>query len=150
MGFSTSLSAGSPGVLVWHDSAPLAQPNIIEESRARLAGFGRVLIEDSHIVRATVNNLPTSDSTLLNVTTTVGNEVVDCEVSGHSAKCAGILKGEALLGGSVFLANGGIPLASGKIVRGNGGFGDDDHGDRDDRNDRGEHDDHGEHHGHDH
>jgi hypothetical protein len=131
--FSTSLSAGSPGVLVWHDPAPPAQPEIIEESSARLAALtsqgasGRVLFADSHIVRARLSNLPAGATALLNVTTTVGNEVVTCDKDGSTATCDGVLKGEALLGGNVLMSTGGAPLASGKIKHGNGGFGDDDH-----------------------
>jgi len=136
------LANGTPGVLVWNDPAPLAQPEIIEQSSARLAALtgqgvnGRVLFEDSHLVRARLRNLPEGNP-LLNVTTTVGNEVVNCDKDGSTATCEGLLKGEALLGGNVLMSTGGGPLASGKIRLGNGGFGDDDHGERD------------EHHGHD-
>jgi DNA-binding beta-propeller fold protein YncE len=138
--FAAALANGHAGVLVWHDPAALAQPNIIEESSARLAALtsqganGRVLFEDSHIVRARLSHLPAGTTALLNVTTTVGNEVVNCDKTGSTATCAGVLKGEALLGGNVLMSTGGAPLASGKIKHGDGGFGDDDHG---------------EHHGHD-
>lgn len=118
-----SLSSGKPGVLVWHDPAPLAQPNLVEESNADLQAHGKVLFLDSHIVRASVTNLPSDAATLLNVTTTVGNEVIDCDVSGNDGTCAGVLKGEALIGGSVLLATGGTPVAHGTISNGNGGFG---------------------------
>ena len=132
--FPANLANGNPGVLVWHDPAPLAQPEIIEESSARLAALtsqganGRVLFADSHIVRARLNHLPAGDTALLNVTTTIGNEVVSCDKDGSDATCDGVLKGEALLGGNVLMSTGGAPLASGKIKHGNGGFGDDDHG----------------------
>jgi hypothetical protein len=166
--FPAALANGTPGVLVWNDPAPLAQPHIIEESSAKLVALsghkpsGSVRIDDSHLVRATIRNLTNTVGTsseeiyetLLNISTTVGNEVVGCDVSGTSATCAGTLKGEALLGSTIILAGGGgtegggIPLAKGKIVRGDG--------DRDDRRDRDERDrddrdrdDRGEHHGHD-
>lgn len=119
-------------------SRALAQPEIIEESSARLAALtsqganGRVLFEDSHIVRARLNHLPAGNTALLNVTTTIGNEVVNCDKTGSTATCAGLLKGEALLGGNVLMSTGGAPLASGKIRHGNGGFGDDEHGGHDD------------------
>ena len=128
-GFSTSLSNGTPGVLVWHDPAPLAQPDIIEETSARLVALssqganGRVHFADSHIVQARLSNLPAGNTALLNVTTTVGNEVISCDKTGSSATCDGVLKGEALLGGSVLMSTGGAPLAGGPIRRGNGGFG---------------------------
>jgi len=124
-----SLSSGTPGVLVWQDPAPLAQPDLVEESNARLAPLanhqanGKVLFLDSHIARARLSNLPAGGSALLNVTTTVGNEVVSCDKDGSTATCDGVLKGTALVGGRVFLANGGAPLASGIIHNGNGGFG---------------------------
>ena len=130
-GFSTALGNGTPGVLVWHDPAPLAQPEIIEESSALLAALtsqganGRVLFEDSHIVRARLNHLPAGTTALLNVTTTIGNELVNCNKDGSNATCGGVLKGEALLGGNVLMSTGGAPLASGNIRHGNGGFGDD-------------------------
>ena len=47
-----SLSSGTPGVLVWHDPSPLAQPKLVEESGANLEGNGRVRILDGHVVRA--------------------------------------------------------------------------------------------------
>jgi len=124
-----SLSSGTPGVLVWQDPAPLTQPELVEESSARLGSLanqqanGKVLFLDSHIARASLNNLPAGGTALLNVTTTVGNEVMNCDKSGSTATCDAVLKGAALIGGTVFLANGGTPLASGIIRHGNGGFG---------------------------
>jgi DNA-binding beta-propeller fold protein YncE len=117
-----SLSSGSPGVLVWHDPAPLAQPRLVEESVARLNSLaggqsnGRVLIFDSHVVRATITNVTSDKPALLNVTTTIGNEVVDCDSSGTSIICGGVLKGRALIQGVVILASGGTPVAKGTIV----------------------------------
>lgn len=124
-----SLSTGKPGLLVFHDPASLAQASLTSESHANLnslpgkQGNGTVLILDNHIVRARLANLPAGDPTLLNVTTTAGNEVVGCDTSGNNATCAGVLQGEALIDGVVFLATGGKPLAKGTIARGNGGFG---------------------------
>ncbi len=109
-----SLSSGTPGVLVWHDPSPLAQPRLVEVSAANLQGNGRVRILDGHVVQARLTNVP-SDPALLNITTTIGNEVVDCEASGTNTICAGVLKGQALIGGTVFLAAGGTPVAKGTI-----------------------------------
>jgi hypothetical protein len=128
-GFSESLANGTPGVLVWHDDAPLAQPKLVEKSSARLTsiasqqGGGRVLFVLSHTVRARLENLSASGTALLNVTTTVGNEVVACDKSGSIADCSGVLQGAALLGGTVLLSNDGTAVASGTIRKGNGGFG---------------------------
>ena len=44
-------------------------------------------------------------------------------MSGNNATCTGVLQGDALIDGVVFLATGGTPLAKGTIVRGNGRFG---------------------------
>ena len=108
-----SLSSGTPGVLVWHDPSPLAQPRLVGESAANLQGNGRVRILDGHVVRARLTNVP-SDA-LLNITTTIGNEVVDCDASGTDTICTGVLKGQALIGGTVFLAAGGTPVTKGTI-----------------------------------
>ncbi len=124
-----SATTGHPGVLVFLDPAPLAQPKLVEQSHAALTALpgnhanGKVLFVDSHITRATLANLPSDEPTLLNITTTIGNEVINCDVSGSSATCFGVLKGDALVGGNVFLATSGTPLASGTIGNGNGGFG---------------------------
>jgi len=56
-----------------------------------------------------------SSPVLLNITTTTGNEVVDCEASGTNITCAGVLNGQALIGGTVFLAADGTPVAKGTI-----------------------------------
>jgi hypothetical protein len=109
----TSLTSGTPGVLVWHDPSSLAQPKLVEESAANLQGNGRVRILDGHVVRARLTNVPSE--ALLNITTTIGNEVVDCEASGTNTICSGVLKGQALIGGTVFLAAGGTPVAKGTI-----------------------------------
>jgi hypothetical protein len=122
-------NTGKPGVLVFHDPASLAQPDLVKESHANLnslpgqQGNATVLVLVNHVVQARVTNLPSDQPTLLNITTTVGNEVVNCDTSGNNATCAGVLKGAALIGGSVFLATGGTPVANGTISRGNGGFG---------------------------
>src|SRR5258705_7490132 len=121
--------SGKPGVLVFHDPANLAQPELVSQAHANLAslagqqGNGIVFIGDNHIVRGRIANLPSDKSTVLNITTTIGNEVVSCDTSGGNATCAGVLRGEALINGVVFLATDGTPLASGTIARGNGGFG---------------------------
>src|SRR5262245_5721759 len=109
-----SLSSGTPGVLVWHDPSPLAQPRLVEVSAADLQGNGRVRILNGHVVRGRLTSV-LSSPVLLNITTTIGNEVVDCEASGTNTICAGVLKGQALIGGTVFLAAGGTPVAKGTI-----------------------------------
>ena len=77
-----SLTTGKPGVLVFHDPASLAQPSLTAQSHADLnslpgkQGNGTVLILNNHFAQARIANLPSGDPTLLNITTTVGNEVI--------------------------------------------------------------------------
>ncbi|HEY2986947.1 MAG TPA: hypothetical protein VGL11_04425 [Candidatus Binatia bacterium] len=112
------------GVLVFHDHSPLAQPGTAEESEANLHSLpptsnhatGKVHFKDDHIIHADVHNLPAGTPTLLNVTTTVGNEVVNCVRSFSDATCDGLLLGKALIGGEVILATGGTPVAKGSIT----------------------------------
>ncbi len=121
-----SLSSGNPGVLVWHDPAPLAQPGLAEKSHADvdpLPGFhanANVIFDDSYIVRARVGDLsPATTQILLNITTTLGNEVVNCTwTRADDATCFGVLGGKALIGGTVLLATDGTPAAKGSIRRG--------------------------------
>jgi hypothetical protein len=111
------------GVLVFHDHSPLAQPGSQEESGANLRSLppssnhanGKVHFKEDHVVRADVHNLPGGSPTLLNVTTTIGNEVVNCVQSFSDATCDGVLQGKALIGGVVIAATGGTPVAKGTI-----------------------------------
>jgi DNA-binding beta-propeller fold protein YncE len=112
-----SATTGTRGVLVFLDPAPLAQPKLVEESQANLQGNGKVRFIESYIVQANLRNLPGGTPTLLNITTTVGNEVVDCDVAGSNATCSGVLKGAALIGGEVILATAGTPVAKGRITK---------------------------------
>jgi len=123
-----SFITGAPGVLAFHDPAHLAQPRLVEASEADVAPLpsshvhATVHIEDSHLVQARVDDLsPGTTLTLLNITTTIGNEVVHCTRQGEDdAICRGILRGKALIGGTAFLATDGTPVANGIIVRAEG------------------------------
>src|SRR5262249_60077731 len=97
-------------LLAVHDPSALAQPRLVEVSAADLQGNGRVRILAGHVVRGRLTSV-LSSPVLLNITTTIGNEVVDCEASGTDIICAGVLKGQALIGGTVFLAAAGMPGA---------------------------------------
>jgi hypothetical protein len=118
-------TTGAAGVLVFHDPAPLAQPGVVETSQADVEPFpgaaahATVHIDDSHLVRAQVDELPPETTrTVLNLTTTIGNEVVNCTRAGvDEATCEGVLRGKALLGGTVLLAADGTPVAKGTIAR---------------------------------
>ena len=55
----------------------------------------------------------------MNITTTIGNEVVNCTRSGgDEATCEGVLRGKALIGGPVLFAADGTPVAKGTIALG--------------------------------
>jgi len=118
-----SFSTGAPGVLVFHDPAALAQPGVEEASHAEVEPFlgfpthGTVHIDDSYLVRAQVDELPLETTpTLLNITTTIGNEVVHCTRQGEAETiCEGVLRGKALIGGTVLVGTGGTPVANGTI-----------------------------------
>ena len=112
------------GVMVFHDPSKLAQTlEAGEETQANvnpLSGFrakAKVRGESTH-VSATVDELPFgATSALLNITTTVGNEVVNCALTGpDEATCTGTLHGDPLLGGEVILAADGTPVAKGRIT----------------------------------
>jgi hypothetical protein len=130
-----SFTTGEVGVLAFHDPAPIAQPRV-EASQAAVEPFpgfsthATVDIDDSRLVRARVDGLPPEATpTVLNLTTTIGNEVVLCgRTGGDEATCKGVLSGKALIGGTVMLATGGIPVGNGTIARGHGGFGEGDLG----------------------
>jgi len=119
-------NTGAPGVLVFHDPAALAQPGVVEASHAAVAPFpgfaahATVHFDDSHLVRVRVDDLPLDATpTLLNITTTIGNEVVHCTRAGvDEATCRGVLHGKALIGGTVLVATGGTPVAKGTIALG--------------------------------
>jgi hypothetical protein len=124
-----SFNTGAPGVLVFHDPAALTQPGVVEKSQAEVEPFlgftahTTVHIDDSRLVRARVDDLPLGTTpTVLNITTTIGNEVVHCTRQGEAeTTCRGGLRGKALIGGTVLVATGGTPVANGTITRGPGG-----------------------------
>jgi hypothetical protein len=123
-----SFLTGDVGVLVFHDPAPLAQPGV-EASQADAEPFpgfpthATVHIDESHLVSAQVEELPVgTTSILLNLTTTIGNEVVHCTSQREAeATCEGVLRGKALIDGTVLVAAGGTPIAGGTIARGQRG-----------------------------
>ena len=100
--------------------APLAQPELIEQSHVSLKPLpgkeatGKVLILDSQFVFAILVSLPSGDPTLT-ITTTIGNEVVNCETSATDGICSGLLRGDALIGGVAFIASSETPVAKGTI-----------------------------------
>ena len=120
-----STATNSPGVLVLHDPAALAQGEV-EEADAPMRPFGNFRTRGTvhfagHNARAKLNHVPSGSNILLNVTTTVGNELVKCTRDAKPTdhiSCEGTLLGEPLIGGVTLLGVGGTPIASGRIVLG--------------------------------
>jgi hypothetical protein len=120
-----STATNSPGVLVLHDPAALAQGEV-EEADAPMRPFGNFRTRGTvhfagHNARAKLNHVPSGSNILLNVTTTVGNELVTCTRDAKPTdhiSCEGTLLGEPLIGGVTLLGVGGTPIASGRIVLG--------------------------------
>jgi len=114
-------SGGTPGVLVYEDTSPLVQPKLKESSNIKLEPLasppttGRVVIEEGFIIDATVSGVPSGTPTVLVVTTTAGNEVVPCDVSSGNATCFRVLRGQALLGGNIFVSTAGTLQAKATI-----------------------------------
>ncbi|MDQ6664449.1 MAG: hypothetical protein M3Z23_08650 [Acidobacteriota bacterium] len=117
-------STGSTGVLVYYDPAPAAQ-NLTTNTRAMLTGLGgngaggMVNIRTiGRTLRLDANLQSVSGQTaLINVTTTVGNEVIPCSIDYKSgnAVCNGTLVGDPMINGVALLAIDGAPAAQGKI-----------------------------------
>jgi len=59
--------------------------------------------------------VPSGTPTVLVVTTTAGNEVVPCDVSSGNATCFRVLRGQALLGGNIFVSTAGTLQAKATI-----------------------------------
>jgi len=120
-----STATNSPGVLVLHDPAALAQGEV-EEADAPMRPLGNFRTRGTvhfagHNARAKLNHVPSGSNILLNVTTTVGNELVKCTRDAKPTdhiSCEGTLLGEPLIGGVTLLGVGGTPIASGRIVLG--------------------------------
>jgi hypothetical protein len=117
---------GQAGVLAFHDPAPPAQA-IPRRGFAILSGArnggasGKVrfgLEGRAMRVQARAEGLPDATPVLLNITTTIGNEVVNCASDAGFARCGGTLLGDPLIGGVVLLGAGGTPVAQGRIMRG--------------------------------
>jgi len=127
-----STATNSPGVLVLHDPAALAQGEV-EEADAPMRPFGNFRTRGTvhfagHNARAKLNHVPSGSNILLNVTTTVGNELVKCTRDAKPTdhiSCEGTLLGEPLIGGVTLLGVGGTPIASGRIVLGDDSDSDD-------------------------
>jgi DNA-binding beta-propeller fold protein YncE len=120
-----SPDTGQAGVLAFHDPATLTQETPRRSSAVLSArndngasGIVRFELQGRTMrVEGRAQDLPDATPVLLNVTTTIGNEVVSCTNDGGTAACRGTLLGDPLIGGVVLLAAGGTPAAQGRIVR---------------------------------
>jgi hypothetical protein len=119
-----SATSGVPGVLVFYDPAPAAQPLTIR-TVTTLAGINGSGVQGTaktyitgRVVRMDVSAQSISGTlALLNVTTTAGNEGVPCgKASGSTVVCNGTLVGDPMIGGSILLSMDGVPVAGGIIA----------------------------------
>ncbi len=126
------LTTGTPGILIWHDAAPLSQ-GFVEQTTANISSVGgstatgSVLFQDNR-VWASLSGL---DSTLssgsfirLNIPTTLGSSPVECISNGSgtsTAICVGFTRGYPLFGGTVLLGVRGTVVGSGVILPGTTG-----------------------------
>ena len=112
----SSATTGQAGILVFNDSTA-TQPSPARTQAALGSNGIATFTFQGHTVNvfARLQGL-TDGSSRLVVTTTVGNEVIDCNGSGSQAQCAGTLIGDPLIGGTVLLGNNGRILSKGTIV----------------------------------
>jgi hypothetical protein len=125
-----SADTGRPGVLVFHDPAPdvfgVPAGTLQSWTTAALATVGGSgvtgtvaisLRRRNMFVDAGLNGLPAnSANTLLVVTTSAGNETINCGVNASGQGfCQGDLMGDPLIGGVVAVGSGGNRVASGPI-----------------------------------
>lgn len=111
-------------MLLFYDPAPLAQPlttltaaTLTPISGGGPAGSVRMHLGGRSIRLDAALTGVAGKAALLNVTTTVGNEVVQCGIdySSQNAVCNGNLLGDPMVGGVVMLGVEGAPAASGLI-----------------------------------
>ena len=111
-----SNSTGKPGIMVFHDPAPVQATPV--HSQAPLGGNGVAdfaLQGRTMYATAVLNGLADAPTELV-VTTTVAIEEVPCFEIAGAAYCIGTLIGDPLIGGSTLLANGYKRLATGTIA----------------------------------
>jgi len=112
----SSANTGQSGILVLNDPAPAqATP---ARSQAVLGSNGTVTFtQDGRMMNVFANLHGLADATtLLVVTSTVGNETVSCNETAGNATCTGGLIGDPVIGGVAALANNGKILSKGTIA----------------------------------
>jgi YVTN family beta-propeller protein len=122
---AANADSGQPGVLVYIDPAPPAQPPTaaIQSTLSPLAGASAQGTVRTRLVgrRVRLEASPTGltgGSALLSITTTIGNENTPCSLDRASQKavCNGFLIGDPVVGGIATLAVDGVPVARGHIA----------------------------------
>jgi hypothetical protein len=119
-------NTGQNGVLVyWDPSAPAQAPVTKAQVTLKALAAGgptgsMTMTMSGRVMHADAVLQSISGSTaVLNVTTTVGNEQVDCAVNpGGPTHCDADLIGDPMIGGSVLLGVDGAPVAQGTIASG--------------------------------
>jgi hypothetical protein len=113
----SNANTGQSGILVLNDPAP-TQPTP-PRSQATLGSNGTVTFTQNGRAMNVFANLQglTDATTRLILTSTVGNETVECNEAAGKATCVGVLIGDPLIGGVVDLANNGKILSKGTITQ---------------------------------
>jgi len=113
-----SLTTGQTGVVVFHDPAPAGQPPVTSAS-ASLTPFGGGTGSGSIFfarvggaISATASVTGVTGPFRVNITTTVGNETLNCTAS----PCTGTLLGDPLIGGVVLVGTDNALQARGTIA----------------------------------
>ena len=119
-------TTGNPGVQVYRDLTPPAQPLLSSATAVLkpLAGSsaGQVTVNmmpDARVMRLSAYPTGVKGSTILvSLSTTVTNEVVPCaaDTASGNAVCGADLMGDPLIGSMVTLSVDGIPVARGPVT----------------------------------
>jgi hypothetical protein len=114
-----SATTGSAGILVFHDQTAPAQP-AVNQAAAGLGSFGTVTfaVDDGRRMHITAQLSGIAGPTLLDIPTTVWNEVVHCALNttSNSSTCDDFLLGDPLIGGTVTLSVSQTAVARGTVV----------------------------------
>lgn len=119
-------NTGQPGVMVYYDPAPAAQPltTLTQASLSAVGGGGALgsvnmaLVGRSIRVDAALQSVSSTGMLpRINITTTIGNEGVACgKDSPTTVVCNGPLIGDPVIGGTVLVSVDGLTVAKGTIT----------------------------------
>ncbi len=114
-----STATGTAGILVFHDRTEPAQ-RAVNQATAALGSFGAVTfaVDDSRRMHISAQLTGIAGPALLDIPTTVWNEVVHCvlNTASNSATCDDFLLGDPLIGGTVTLSVNATAVARGTVA----------------------------------